>query len=216
MSDPHTSGKAVPRHDLIDRLYHWVMAAAVFILMGTAFLPKFGIKFEWLTAHWISGIVLGVIVVLHIFRAIIWQNFMAMVPDGKDIVGAWRTLVGAFADTRAPAKPGKYNVAQKFYHLGIAIVILTLMGTGGAMLFKIDTPFWKRNPYVLTDEQWGLIYTVHGFAAMGIVAMIMIHIYFALRPDEWHLTRTMFRGWMTRKEYESHHDTLRWVPDTEK
>ena len=45
---------------------------------------------------------------------------------------------------------------------------------------------------------------------MALVTMIMIHIYFALRPDEWHLTRSMFRGWISRKEYLDHFDPKRW------
>ena len=45
---------------------------------------------------------------------------------------------------------------------------------------------------------------------MALITMVMIHIYFALRPDEWHLTRSMFRGWMTRKEYQDHFDPKRW------
>jgi hypothetical protein len=78
------------------------------------------------------------------------------------------------------------------------------------MLLKIDTPFWRRNPYWFDDGDWGLIYTVHGFGAMFMVSMLMIHVYFAIRPDEWHLTRSMFRGWITRKEYQDHHATDRW------
>ena len=35
----------VRRHHLVDRLYHWLMAASVLILMGTAFLPILGYKF---------------------------------------------------------------------------------------------------------------------------------------------------------------------------
>jgi len=47
-------------------------------------------------------------------------------------------------------------------------------------------------------------------AAMALVTMVIIHVYFALRPDEWHLTRSMLRGWITGKEYRDHHDPRRW------
>ena len=82
--------------------------------------------------------------------------------------------------------------------------------TGPLMLLKIDTPLWRRDPYWFSNETWGYIYVVHGYAAMAIVAAVMIHIYFALRPDEWHLTRSMFRGWISRKEYSEHFDPERW------
>src|SRR5437764_195741 len=48
----------VQRHLLADRIYHWVMAASVLVLMGTAFLPIAGWKFEWVSLHWMTGAVL--------------------------------------------------------------------------------------------------------------------------------------------------------------
>ena len=42
----------VPRHSLAARLFHWVMAAAMFALLITAFLPKVGVEFPWVTYHW--------------------------------------------------------------------------------------------------------------------------------------------------------------------
>jgi thiosulfate reductase cytochrome b subunit len=113
----------------------------------------------------------------------------------------------------APGMPGKYNGLQKLSPLGIAVLVLAIVASGLLMLLKIDTPWWRRNPYVLADYQWGAIYAVHGLAAMALVTMVMVHIYFALRPDEWRLTRSMFRGWITRAEYEEHHDKQRWVAD---
>jgi cytochrome b subunit of formate dehydrogenase len=81
------------------------------------------------------------------------------------------------------------------------------------MLLKIDTPLWRRNPYVLADYAWGYIYVVHGIAAMALITMVMIHIYVALRPDEWRLTRSMLGGRITRREFEEHHDGERWAAD---
>ena len=46
----------VPRHSLAARLFHWVMAASMFTLLFTAFLPKVGVRFDWVTYHWIAGI----------------------------------------------------------------------------------------------------------------------------------------------------------------
>ena len=189
----------IERHKLIDRAYHWLMAAAMLILLLTAFLPILGIKFEWVGIHWVTGLVLTVIVLVHIIRACFWQNFWAMMPDGEDL--------------RAPfAKPGKYSVAQKLYHLAISVLILAAIATGLLMWRKVDTPFWQRDPYWLSTESWGVVYAIHGLVAMALVTMIIIHVYFALRPDEWHLTRSMLRGWITAKEYGEHHDPRRWQP----
>ncbi len=191
----------VTRHHLIDRIYHWLMALCVFVLLATAFLPILGIKFEWVDIHWMTGVVLAFIVLVHIVRALFWQDWRAMVIDGADI----RSMASGMN-----AKPGKYNPLQKLYHLGVAVFLLGIIGSGLLMLLKIDTPFWRRNPYWFSNETWGYIYALHGLAAMAMVTMIIIHVYFAIRPEEWYLTRSMFRGWITRKEYGDHHDTNRW------
>lgn len=207
-------GDRVSRHLLVDRVYHWLMAACVLTLMATAFLPIIGYKFEWLGLHWATGVALSALVFIHIVRAVIWQDFFAMVIDAADIRNAWRAVTRALGGKGTqPGKPGKYSPLQKLYHAGIAALVLSVVLTGLAMLLKIDTPLWRRNPYLLADYQWGYIYVVHGFAAMALITMVMIHIYFALRPDEWRLTRSMFRGWITRREFEDHHDAGRWVAD---
>jgi formate dehydrogenase subunit gamma len=204
----------IRRHLLVDRIYHWLMAGCVLTLMATAFLPIIGYKFEWLGLHWATGVLLSGLVLIHIVRAVIWQDFRAMMIDTTDLRNGWRRVAGIRGGHEAaPGKPGKYNGLQKLYHAGIAVMVLAIVATGLLMLLKIDTPLWRRNPYVLADYQWGWIYVVHGFAAMALITMVMIHIYFALRPDEWWLTRSMFRGWITRREFEKHHDAERWPPN---
>jgi cytochrome b subunit of formate dehydrogenase len=78
------------------------------------------------------------------------------------------------------------------------------------MLSKIDTAFWRRNPYWLADDQWGIVYAVHGLAAMTMITLVMVHIYFAIRPDKWWMSRSMVTGWIARTDYEAHHDPQRW------
>ena len=198
---PAQAGR-IQRHKLVDRFYHWVMAVAMLILLGSSLLPILGWKFPWLDLHWITGLVLTVLVLFHIVRALGWQSFWSMMIDGQDVRDI---MAGANA-----AKPGKYTPAQKLYHLAVFVLILGGIGSGLLMLRKIDTPFWNRDPYWFGDQGWGVIYALHGFVAMALVTMIMIHVYFALRPDEWRLTRSMFRGWITSKEYLDHHDPKRW------
>lgn len=208
---PSVQNDRVSRHSLIDRLYHWLMAIAVLTLMGTAFLPILGIRFEWITIHWMAGVLLAVLILIHILRAMIWQDWRHMMIWPSDIRDIWRGFICLFSGTaKLPAKPGKYNPLQKLYHLGSAVFVLAIVCTGLLMLLKIDTPFWRRNPYILANDTWGWIYAVHGLSAMVMITMIIIHVYFALRPDEFYLTKSMFRGWITRKEYRDHHDTEQW------
>src|SRR6266849_4939345 len=68
----------VKRHLLVDRVYHWLMAACVLTLMATAFLPIIGYKFEWVGLHWTTGVALTLLVTVHIVRAAVWQDIWAM------------------------------------------------------------------------------------------------------------------------------------------
>ena len=200
----------VVRHKLPDRLYHWVMALAVLTLMFTAFAPILGWKFEWDTPHWISGVVLAILVVIHIVRATIWQDFWAMMIGPADLSEGVQGLAGAFGGKAGSAKPGKYDLAQKLYHWAIAALVLALVITGLLMLAKIDTPFWQRNPYFLADTTWGVVYAIHGLSAMAAITLVLIHIYFAVRPDKLWLTRSMLGGRIARQDYSTHFDPQRW------
>lgn len=202
----------VKRHFLTDRTYHWLTAVSVLILMGTAFLPIIGWKFEWVSLHWLTGVVLTFLVLVHIVRALVWQDWRAMVIDGRDIRNALRTVAQSLGNSGLPpGKPGKYKILQKFYHFAVAVLVLSIVTSGLLMLLKIDTPLWRRNPYWFAAETWGVIYSIHGFASMAVITLVMIHVYFALRPEEWWLTRSMFRGWISREEYLNHCDSKRWV-----
>src|ERR1700733_13952753 len=55
--------KRIPRHSLAARLFHWIMAASMFTLLFTAFLPKVGVQFDWVTYHWIAGSILTVSII---------------------------------------------------------------------------------------------------------------------------------------------------------
>ena len=82
----------IPRHSLVARLFHWIMAAAMFTLLFTAFLPKVGVRFDWVTYHWIAGTVLTVSIIFHIIHASFFLDFWAIWPDREDLVDAWRRV----------------------------------------------------------------------------------------------------------------------------
>lgn len=179
-------------------------------LLVTAFLPIVGIKFAWVTIHWIAGVVLTVLIVFHIVRSSIFQSFSVMMIWPSDIAQVWRAFKHALGRGPAPALPGKYPFLQKVFHWGAAVIVLCLVVTGCLMLLKIDTPLWRRNPYIFADSDWGVIYTLHGYSAMLTITMVMVHIYFAVRPEKLWITRSMIRGWITRDEHAAHHDANQW------
>ena len=204
------ASERIIRHRLPDRIFHWVMAAAVLALLATGFLPILGGRFSWVTIHWIAGLVLGAAVLFHIVRALIWLEPASMMVWPDDLRNAWRATLRAFGRPALVPKPGKYLLLQKLYHHAIALVLLTTLATGLVMMVKVDTPFWTRDPYWLSDSTWGVIYVLHGLAALTSITLIMAHVYFALRPEKLWQTRSMILGWITGPEYAAQHDPARW------
>jgi formate dehydrogenase subunit gamma len=187
------------------------MALCVLVLMATAFLPILGIDFAWVGIHWSTGLVLAVLVLAHSVRSLIAKSIKSMWIGRDDLVAVVDELRWNLRLTsRVPGKPGKYSLAQKLIHHAFAVVVLTTIVTGFLMLAKIDTPLWERNPYLLSDPVWGIVYVLHGLAALLLITMIISHVYFAFRPEKLHFLRSMLLGWITRREFELYHDPDRW------
>jgi formate dehydrogenase subunit gamma len=211
------SDRRIVRHAGVDRAVHWLAAMATLILLATAFLPILGINFAWVTIHWITGIVLLAVVLVHIVRVLVRGSLKSMWIGGQDLrdCGALARYSLRLGDT-PPGKPGKYSLAQKLIHHLFALMVLTTLVTGVLMLMRIDTPWWRRNPYWFEESTWGVIYVLHGLAALCLVTMVIAHIYFALRPEKLHFTRAMIRGWISGDEYRRHHDPQRWRVEQKK
>lgn len=213
-----TSVPGVPerivRHSLPARAFHWLMSVTMLGLLVTAFVPVIGIQFPWVTIHWIAGLGLLATVLYHIVHALGWQDWRSM-WIGKQDVREGRTRLIRFFKRSAPepAKPGKYPLDHKLYHTTVTLVSVAAIITGLLMMFRVDTPFWTRNPYILSDGTWGVLYVVHGVSGVALITLVMAHIYFAIRPEKWWITRSMIAGWIRRDEYLAHHDPNKWVVD---
>ena len=201
---PMTSDR-ITRHKLIDRLFHWGMAATMIALMGTALCPILGLEFDWVPIHWIAGVILAVLIVWHTVRAIFQQDLMSMWVGPVELIKA----VGALKRGDLP-KTGKYSIAQRLMHKAVSAFGLAALVTGLLMLVRIDTPFWERDPYLLAQSTWGFIYVIHGLSAVIFFGLIMMHVYFALRPEKLFYTRSMILGWITRGEFNANHDAGMW------
>jgi cytochrome b subunit of formate dehydrogenase len=205
----------IARHSLAARAFHWVMAASMFTLLFTAFLPRVGYKFDWVGYHWFAGLVLTASIIFHIFHAIFGMDFWSIWPDATDIEDSKRRLLRAFGKSApAPRRASKYPMENKMYHLAIVVAGLSVTLTGFFMLFRVRTNIFPRNPYLFGDMTWGLMYVLHGAAGVGLISQIMIHVYFALRPEKLVITKSMVFGTLDRSEYLEHHDPQRWAPET--
>ena len=209
----------VARHSLAARLFHWVMAAAVLVLLFTGFLPIVGIQFSWITIHWVAGVVLTLSVGYHIIHATFFLDFWSIWIYPSELGDAGRRLKRSLGGVAPPPrKHPKYPLENKLYHYTIMLTGFAVIGTGLVMMVRVETPLWTLNPYLFLDQTWGLIYVTHDLASVGLVALVISHIYFAIRPEKLWITRSMIFGWIDRGHYVEHHDPQRWAvpPQTRK
>jgi cytochrome b subunit of formate dehydrogenase len=202
----------IPRHSLVARLFHWIMAASMFTLLFTAFLPRVGVQFNWVTYHWIAGVVLTISVIFHIFHASFFLDFWSIWPDRADLEDAWKRVRRFMGKPAAPPRKfAKYPLENKLYHGVIILCSLSVILTGVFMMSRVQTIFFPRNPYLFSDMTWGLMYVLHGLAGVGLIALVIVHVYFAVRPEKLAITESMIVGSMSRDFYLKEHDPQRWV-----
>jgi formate dehydrogenase subunit gamma len=200
----------IERHNLTARLFHWVMAASMFVLLFTAFLPIVGVKFPWVQWHWMAGIVLVASILFHIVHASFFLDFWSIWVGPSDIPEFKAEILRELGHDVAGPKPGKYPLGNRLYHLALVVTGLAVAITGILMLKSVRTPFFVRDPYFLSDVARGVTYVTHGLAGTGLVGLIIAHVYFAVRPEKWWITKSMILGWVTRRQYLEHHEPSRW------
>src|SRR6185369_17268451 len=181
------------------RVFHWVTALAVLLLLASSFLPIVGVKFSWLPLHWITGVVLCAALLFHLVRSTFFQRMRCMLFGPKDL-----------RELRAGRRAAKYTLAQKLMHAVLGTAVLVAAATGAVMLARVDTPLWQRNPYLLEASTWGVVYVLHGAAALATLTLTMTHVYFSLLPEKRAYLRAMIGGKMTRAEAAQFHDPARW------
>jgi len=156
--------------------------------------------------------VLTVSIVFHVIHASFWLDFWSIwanKADLQDAVRRIRRFMGWSAPP--PRKFAKYPLENKLYHGAIIVAGLSAIATGVFMMFRVRTIFFPRNPYLFSDMTWGMIYVLHGLAGLGLIALIMVHIYFGIRPEKRPVTKSMILGWMGREFYLEEHDPQRWA-----
>lgn len=199
---PSAAGPHLTRHAGVDRGFHWIMAISVFVLLFTGVLPIIGVDFNWLTIHWVAGLVLTGAVLFHTVRALFWQKPKEMWVSARDFQ----------EPLNADIKPGKYSFLQKGMHHAMTVLVLLVIGTGLALLAVMDTPWWQRSN-ALDEATLGWMFLLHGATTLGLIVLTALHTYFAVRPEKRFYTRSMISGWISEDEHQANHDPSRWTPD---
>ena len=202
----------IERHSFMARMFHWVMAASMFVLLFSAFLPIVGVQFAWVTWHWIAGLVLTGSIIYHIIHATFWLDFWSIWVGPKDIPEFKAEMLRELGHEVEGPKSGKYPLGNRLYHLAIVV-------TGFAVDHHrrsddaADPHAALRAQSVRDDERHRVGLDLHRSTAspgVGLVGLIIAHVYFAVRPDKWWITKGMIFGWITRRQYLEHHDSKRW------
>jgi formate dehydrogenase subunit gamma len=201
----------IERHTFMARMFHWVMAATMFVLLFTAFLPIAGIRFAWVQWHWMAGLVLTGAIIYHIVHATFFLDFWSIWIGPKDIPEFKAEMMRELGQDVPGPKSGKYPLGNRLYHLAILVVGLGAAITGMLMMSRVRQPLFTRNPYgIMSDPSWGVTYVLHGVAGVALVGLVIAHVYFAIRPEKWWITKGMIFGYITRRDYLQHHDPARW------
>jgi cytochrome b subunit of formate dehydrogenase len=202
----------IPRHNFVARMFHWVMAFAMLALLFTAFLPIVGVRFAWVEWHWMAGVLLTASILFHIVHATFFLDFWSIWVGPKDIPELKTEIQREMGREDIPGpRPGKYPLGNRLYHLAVMVAGLVVIATGVVMMWRVRTGIVDRNPYIMSDPAWGLTYVLHGLMGVGFVGLVIAHIYFALRPEKFWITKSMIFGYITRRQYLEHHDPDRWV-----
>ncbi|MBK6672227.1 MAG: cytochrome b/b6 domain-containing protein [Proteobacteria bacterium] len=189
-----SDNQKIIRHAGIDRAFHWVMAAIMLVLLATSLLPMLGVRFAWYGVHWVSGLLLTVIIALHVLRALFWQKPRGIMIKPSDLKAG-----GA----------GKYTLAQKLMHQAWTVAVLVAIVTGLLLLRKAGVPFLERDPYVRSMASWGIITLLHDLAALLSVFLVLVHVYFAILPEKRAYLRAMTKGFISRSDLAREHDLNR-------
>ena len=132
-ADPDASRRIperIVRHPLASRLFHWTMSASMFVLLFTGFLPVLGVKFSWVTIHWVAGLVLVGTVVFHIIHASFWLKLGDIWISRRDLSEWWiETKRNLGRPLPPPPKPGKYPMENKFFHHLVLLTTFAVIGT---------------------------------------------------------------------------------------
>ncbi|MAI06951.1 MAG: hypothetical protein CBC47_07465 [Alphaproteobacteria bacterium TMED87] len=201
-----SSDSKIVRHKLQDRIFHWVMALCMIMLIFTGISPVIGIEFDWVPIHWISGTIFTILIIWHLIRSIFFQDIFSMWISFSEI----RSFIIAIFRNRV-LKSGKYSIPQKLLHNTVTVISLVAIITGILLMVRIDTPLWERNPYLFDQSTWGWIYVFHGLSSLCFISIIIIHIYFAIRPEKFFYTRSMVFGSISKKDFDDNHDDKLWV-----
>lgn len=230
----------VHRFTLAQRASHWIMAISIFLLMLSGFVmmyPNITLQaiagIAWVDIHIIFSVVLIGYVFFHIghvaYKGTWWEMWFG-IDDMKDQLARFKNLIGL--EEEYPRQK-KYPSAQKMLHTGVVVTTFGVILTGLVMLRRVRVPYLWEETREFTflgihfgtgvgEPGWGLVtwsFVLHDLFAILLVMLVLGHVYFALRPREWGVTRSMITGTVSVNTYAEKYSPRSWsvegVPSTD-
>lgn len=220
----------VQRFTVAQRASHWIMAISIFGLMLSGFiimnndvtvgaLPGL----SWLLIHEITAIVLIGYVFFHLGHVAYKGTWGEMWIGRRDVEDQYVRVKNFFGRTDEYPRQFKYPGAQKVLHWSVTGATFGLIITGLVLLRRVNfEPLWSMTREFSflgiefglgTADQLGLVawsFVLHDFFAVAMVALVMGHVYFALRPQEWEITKSMITGNVSVRGYAEKYSPESW------
>ncbi len=218
------------RFPLIRRIEHWTMAISFTILAVTGLPQKYadlaiseasirlmgGIEAVRII-HRVAAVVLALVGIWHVGYALwhwyVRRGALTMLPGKEDALNAWQALRYNLGRSDEPPRQGFYTFEEKIEYWAL------IWGT----VVMVVTGFFLWNPItaarILPGSWIPAAKAAHGGEALlAVLAIIIWHLYHVLVRT---FNRSMFTGYMTRKQMEHEHPLALHQPpppkiDTEK
>lgn len=202
------------RFSVTERAEHWLLVASFTTLAVTGLVQMFAgagparALIGWLgglsgtqMVHRIAAGVFGTSSVIHVASAayalVVRGRKAPMLPAMEDVRDFFREV--AFNLGRATERPsfGRFSYAEKMEYWALLWGVV-VMGLTGVLMW--DT---ARTAAVLPFVVVPVARAVHGYEALlAVLAVLTWHVY---HVHVRHFNRSMFRGWLSRKEMEELH-----------
>jgi Ni/Fe-hydrogenase b-type cytochrome subunit len=204
----HPELKRVYMYDAYDRLWHWLQAGSITILIVTGLIIHkphlFGFaSFPWIVdIHNILGFILIVNAVLALFYTVASGTIKRFFPNPKGLIGrmmaqqAYYTK-GIFKGELHPlqkTQEDRLNPLQQITYLAIINVLLPIQVITGIMLY------WGIKEWPIFFTSLGglpVLAPVHTFVAWAFAAFIVMHVYLTTAGGHTPMAgiKSMVTGW---------------------
>ena len=138
----------IARHSLPARLFHWVMAASMFTLLFTAFLPIAGVKFAWVTCTGWAASCFGVDRVPRDSRNLLARLLVIWVGSRRICQSSAPKFCESLGHDVAGPQAGKYPLVTPLPSRDRRLRPVGHRPTGLTMMVRILTPLFTRTPYL--------------------------------------------------------------------